>query len=109
MKKMLLYALAAGAVIAFAAAGLAGESSKGMSGEELFKEHCALCHPDGGNIINARKTLHKADLEANGIRKSSDLIGIMRNPGPGMATFDKATIPDKDARKIAEYVLKTFK
>lgn len=28
---------------------------------------------------------------------------------PGMTTFDRKTIPDKEARAIAEYVIKTFK
>ena len=33
----------------------------------------------------------------------------MRNPGEGMTKFDAKTISDKDAKAIAEYVLKTFK
>jgi cytochrome c6 len=33
----------------------------------------------------------------------------MRAPEAGMTKFDKKTIPDKDAKAIAEYVLKTFK
>jgi cytochrome c6 len=33
----------------------------------------------------------------------------MRKPGPGMNTFDVKTIPDKDAKEIAEYIMKTFK
>jgi cytochrome c6 len=33
----------------------------------------------------------------------------MRNPGPGMTKFDKKEISDKEAKAIAEYVLKTFK
>jgi cytochrome c6 len=32
----------------------------------------------------------------------------MRNPGPGMTKFDKSMLPDKDAKKIAEYEIKTF-
>ncbi|MEZ4485314.1 MAG: hypothetical protein R2864_12250 [Syntrophotaleaceae bacterium] len=26
-------------------------------GRELFQQHCAICHPGGGNIINPNKTL----------------------------------------------------
>jgi cytochrome c6 len=33
----------------------------------------------------------------------------MRNPGPGMNKFDEKTIPDKEAKMIADYILKTFK
>jgi len=32
-----------------------------------------------------------------------------RNPGQGMNRFDEATIPEKDAMSIAEYVLNTFR
>jgi len=81
----------------------------GLQGEALFKEHCAVCHPDGGNIINGKFTLHKKDLEAHGIMKASQIVGKMRNPGPGMTKFDEKTISGKDATKIANYILKTFK
>jgi cytochrome c6 len=80
----------------------------GKSGESLFKEHCALCHPDGGNIVNPKKTLHKKDREANKIKTKDDIVHLMRKPGPGMTTFDVKSIPDNDAKEIAEYILKTF-
>jgi cytochrome c6 len=80
----------------------------GKSGESLFKEHCALCHPDGGNIVNPKKTLHKKNREANNIKSKDDIVNIMRKPGPGMTAFDVKSIPDKDAKEIAEYILKTF-
>jgi len=79
------------------------------SGEELFKQHCAVCHPAGENTINPKKTLHSKDLEKSGVTTTDDVIGKMRNPGPGMTKFDEKTIPDKDAKDIAEYVLNTFK
>jgi cytochrome c6 len=79
------------------------------SGEDLFKLHCAACHADGGNMINPKKTLKKADREANGVKSARQIIDLMRKPGPGMTTFDAKTIPDKDAKVIADYILKTFK
>lgn len=87
------------------------------SGESLFKEHCAVCHPNGDNIVNPKKTLHKKDLDANNIKTAEDIVKKIRNPGPlpthpqdwaGMKRFDQRTIPDENAMKIAEYVLKTF-
>ena len=78
------------------------------SGESLFKEHCALCHPDGGNIVNPKKTLHKKDREASNIKSKDDIVNLMRKPGPGMTMFDVKSIPDKDAKEIAEYIIKTF-
>ena len=80
----------------------------GIRGEELFKQHCFPCHPDGGNVINPPKTLHKKDREANGVKTAADIVGKMRNPGPGMTKFDEHTIPGAGAKEIAEYVLRTF-
>lgn len=78
------------------------------SGEELFKQHCAVCHAEGGNTINPKKTLHKSNREENGVKTAEDIIMKMRNPGPGMNKFDEKTLPEADAKAIAEYVLKTF-
>jgi cytochrome c6 len=88
----------------------AKEQSAGSlaSGEALFKKHCAACHPNGGNIITPEKTLRKDAREARNIKAPEDIIAKMRNPGPGMNMFDKTTIPDNEARAIAEYILKTY-
>jgi mono/diheme cytochrome c family protein len=83
-------------------------TAEAKTGEELFKQQCAVCHPNGGNTINPKKTLHRSTREENGIKTAGDLIKSMRNPGPGMTKFDEKTIPDKDAKAIAEYVLNTF-
>jgi len=88
---------------------LAASTTFAASGEELFKQHCAACHPDGGNIIKPGHTLHKKDLAKEGIKNWKGVVKSMRNPGPGMTKFDAKTISDKDAKAIAEYVLKTFK
>ncbi len=88
------------------------------TGEALFKANCASCHPEGGNILNSRKTLSKKDREANNIVTAADIINKMRNPGPvpthpqdwaGMKMFDKDKLSDDEAQKIAEYILTTFK
>lgn len=79
------------------------------TGEELFKQHCAACHKDGGNIINPKRTLKKKDMAQEGIKNAKGIVKTMRNPGPGMTKFDKNTISDKDAKAIADYILKTFK
>ncbi len=79
------------------------------SGEEIFKAKCAACHPDGGNIIKKEKTLHKKDLEANKLKNAKDLAKYLRAPGPGMPKYDEKSLPDKDAKEVAEYILKTFK
>jgi cytochrome c6 len=87
----------------------AASTAFAATGEALFKQHCAVCHPDGGNIIKPTHTLHKKDLDQQGIKNWKALVKNMRTPGPGMTAFDAKTISDKDAKAIAEYVLKTFK
>jgi len=92
-----------------ASAGVAKEAQAAPSGEELFRIHCHVCHPKGGNIINPKKTLSKKDREANNVKTPEDIIKNMRKPGPGMNPFPPSTLPDDEARKIADYILKTFK
>ena len=108
MKKIFTTVLTAVALFSFATAGFAKEATKAKSGEELFEANCASCHPKGRNIVNPMKTLHKKDRDANNVKTPQDIINKMRNPGPGMTQFDKTTISDKDAKKIAEYIIKTF-
>ncbi|HEY6006791.1 MAG TPA: c-type cytochrome [Geobacteraceae bacterium] len=110
MKKGLTLTITMCALAAFSATCLA-DTKKGqkIDGKKEFEEHCAVCHPDGGNIVNAKKTLKKGDLEANKVKGAKDIVKLMRKPGPGMTAFDAKTISDKEAKAIAEYVLKTFK
>ncbi|MBZ0156436.1 MAG: c-type cytochrome [Alphaproteobacteria bacterium] len=96
------------AVTLWGMAVFAADNGKLKSGEALFKKHCSVCHPNGGNVINPKKTLKKADLAANGIKAPGDIVKKMRRPGPGMTQFDSAKVPDKEALEIAEYVLATF-
>jgi len=106
LKKIGVLAVSAGLVIS--AVGVDAAEKKGSKGAKLFQQHCAACHPDGGNIIKAGMTLHKKDMNAHGVKTAGDVVGKMRNPGPGMTRFDAKTISDKDAKEIAEYILKTF-
>ena len=98
------------ALVAFATSSFA-DTKKGqkIDGKREFEEHCTVCHKDGGNIANPAKTLSKKDREANGVKNAKAIIAKMRKPGPGMTAFDKKTISDKEAKAIADYVLKTFK
>ncbi len=109
MKKGLIAAVTMLALSSFATAGLA-DTKKGekIDGKKEFEEHCAVCHKDGGNTINPAKTLSKKDRTANGVKTAKDIIGKMRKPGPGMTQFDAKTISDKEAKAIADYIIKTF-
>ena len=89
--------------------GVPAQAADGSQGQQGFIKNCAVCHPEGRNIINAAKTLQKKNLLANGIRDAADIVRNMRNPGPGMTRFDEKAIPEETAKAIAEYILKTFK
>ena len=95
--------------LVLSAAGLNAAEKQESAGAKLFQQHCAACHPDGGNIIKPAMTLHKKDLDAHGVKTAKDIVGKMRNPGPGMSRFDTKTVSDKDAMEIAEYILKAYK
>jgi len=84
-------------------------SETGLTGEQLFKQHCAVCHPNGGNTVNPKKPLGAKELAEHGITKEEDIVKLMRTPGAGMTKFDEATVSDSDAKKIASYVLTSFK
>ncbi len=102
-------ALAIAVGLAASTGGLNAAEKKESKGEKLYKQHCVACHPDGGNIINPAFTLHKKSLDTHGVKTAKDIVGKMRNPGPGMTRFDAKTVSDKDAKEIAEYIIKTYK
>lgn len=78
-------------------------------GEALFKQYCSNCHPNGGNASDPKRPLYGSVLKRNHITTPEDIVRIMRNPLSRMIRFDPSTLSDRDARVIAEYVLKTFK
>ena len=110
MKKTLMVTAATLSLCALATPGFS-DTKKGakIDAKHEFEEHCASCHPKGGNIIKADKTLSKKVLAANGIKTDKDIVAKMRNPGPGMTKFDEKAIDAKEAKAIADYILKTFK
>jgi len=79
------------------------------SGEALFKQYCSSCHPNGGNVSDPRRPLYGSALKRNHLDRPDDIVRIMRNPVSRMIRFDVATLSDKDALAIAEYVLAEFK
>ena len=92
-----------------ACSGGADRGGSGLSGRELFLRHCSGCHPEGGNSKYPGKSLDRFTLAANGIRTADDIVAVMRHPEQGMTLFDRRTVGDADARKIAEYVLTAFR
>jgi cytochrome c6 len=95
--------------LALPVAGLNAAEKKESPGAKMFQQYCAACHPDGGNIIKPALTLRKKNLDARGVKTADDIVGKMRNPGPGMTRFDAKTVSDKDAKEIAQYILQAYK
>jgi cytochrome c6 len=83
--------------------------SPAPDGEALFKQYCSSCHPNGGNVSDPERTLYGSVLKKKRITTPDDVVRVMRKPLSRMIRFDAATLPDRDARAIAEYVLKTFR
>jgi cytochrome c6 len=110
MKKILAVTAAMLSLSMFATPGFS-DTKKGekIDAKHEFEKHCASCHPDGGNVVNAQKSLSKKSLAANGIKTPKDIVAKMRNPGPAMTKFDAKAVSDKEATAIANYILKTFK
>jgi len=106
MKKISVFTVAMLSLSMLAASGC---SASTVDGKAKFDQHCAVCHPNGGNIIKKDKTLSKKAMAARGIKTEKDVVAKMRNPGPGMNKFDAKTLPDKEATAIASYILTTFK
>jgi cytochrome c6 len=103
-------ALVAALVFGSAAFAIAAEKSASPApGEAQFKQHCMMCHPNGGNIVNPKKTLLKKDRDTNNIKTEADIVKAIRKPGPGMTAFDAKTLSEKDAHAIAAYILKTYR
>ena len=80
-----------------------------QSGAVNFKKHCESCHPYGGNALRPIKNLSRTVRERNGIKTANDIVKLMRKPGEDMPAFNEKKLSEKDARNIAEYVVKTFK
>jgi len=110
MKKKLICGAIALTVCFAASNGISATTKdKQMDGKALFQKHCAVCHPNGGNIINKNKPLSAKAMKANGVVGTKGIVAKMRNPGPLMNKFDEKTVSNQEATAIAEYIVKSFK
>lgn len=82
MRKVFMIATLIVSVCVLSTSLRAKDASTEQTGESLFNKHCASCHPNGGNILNPKKSLYKKDLEANNILTAEDIVKEIRNPGP---------------------------
>ena len=72
-------------------------------GAELFSQHCAGCHLNGGNIIRRGKTLRLAALERQGLASPEAIAAIARN-GVGQMSGYGAVLGDAGVEQVADWV-----
>ncbi len=101
--KKILSILLVGAVIfgfAFNRPALADAAAGGA----VFNANCASCHAGGRNLVQANKSLSKADLEKYGMNSIEDIVTQVTNGKNAMPAF-KGRLKDTQIQDVAAYVL----
>jgi cytochrome c6 len=72
-------------------------------GAQLFEQHCAGCHVNGGNIIRRGKTLRLAALERQGLASPEAIAGIAA-AGIGQMSGYREQLGDAGVQAVAAWV-----
>jgi len=91
-------------VVTTSAPAANAEQSNSLSGAELFSQHCAGCHINGGNIIRRGKNLKLATLERRGL-DSVDAIARIARDGVGQMSGYGEVLSEGGDRVVASWVL----
>lgn len=73
-------------------------------GKQIFGANCAACHMGGRNVVNAQKTLSKADLEKWGMNSLEKIKYQVTNGKNAMPAF-KSRLNPEQIENVASYVL----
>ncbi len=73
------------------------------SGEELFIEHCAGCHINGGNVIRRGKTLKLSALKKNGL-DNPEAIARVAIKGIGIMSGYEKDLVDGGEKLVAKWI-----
>ena len=73
-------------------------------GKNLFKNHCAGCHINGGNIIRRSKNLKISALKHNGF-DSKEAIAKIAREGIGIMDGYKDKLGENGDQVLADWVL----
>ncbi|MCW5312764.1 c-type cytochrome [Nostoc sp. KVJ3] len=103
MKKLITVILLGIAIFtfAFSSPALAADAA---SGAKVFSANCASCHAGGKNLVNAAKSLKKADLEKYDMYSAEAIIAQVTKGKGAMPAFGKRLKDDK-IQDVAAYVL----
>lgn len=96
-----LLVMLATALFSFSPSVLAADVA---AGAKVFNSTCAACHLGGKNLVNAAKTLQKADLEKYGMASVEAIETQVRNGKNAMPAF-KGRLSDAEIQAVAAYVL----
>jgi cytochrome c6 len=83
----------------------AQNESKGKSGEALYKQYCAGCHPKGGNVIKSNSVLKGSPY----LKNEQKFAAWLRKPVQPMPPFPPAKISDAEAKDLLTYILEQLK
>jgi cytochrome c6 len=72
-------------------------------GAQLFEQHCAGCHVNGGNIIRRGKTLKLAALEREN-RASEEAIAAIAAAGVGQMSGYGTVLGEQGTAEVAAWV-----
>tara|TARA_Y100001968_G_C19089050_1_gene586780 strand:+ start:317 stop:688 length:372 start_codon:yes stop_codon:yes gene_type:complete len=72
-------------------------------GKNLFLNHCAGCHINGGNIIRRSKNLKISSLQRNGIDNPEAIATIARK-GIGIMDGYKEQLSDDEDQIVANWI-----
>ena len=72
-------------------------------GKNLFKNNCAGCHINGGNIIRKSKSLKISSLKRNGIDNPESIAEIARQ-GLGIMSGYKDQLGENGDQIVADWV-----
>ena len=78
-------------------------ASETDQGKRIFKNNCAGCHINGGNIIRRSKNLKISSLKRNGIDNAKDIAEIARQ-GIGIMGGYKDELGDNGDQIVADWV-----
>ena len=74
-----------------------------IMGKNLFKNHCAGCHINGGNIIRRSRNLKLSSLERNGI-DNPEAIAMIARKGIGIMSGYEDELGDNGDQLVANWV-----
>lgn len=84
---------------------LAQEAAKGKSGEAIYKESCASCHPNGGNVIKPKDILKGSKH----LKNDKVFTAWLRKPVQPMPPFPASKISDTEAAALYGYIVEQLK